>query len=135
MGWRWTSAAAERATANTPEALQDAAAEADLAARLNPMATRPLFVAAAIAARRDRLLEARAHLLEAADRAPDDPQVWVRLALLAQRLADRPGYLQASRRRGTKPHRLELRSQRRCTFEEDHRFARGNVRDAIEYQR
>jgi hypothetical protein len=102
-GLPWLSAhKADRATeiagARTPEALEDAAAEADLAARLDPLATKPLFVASAIAARRDRLLEARAHLLEAADRAPDDPQVWVRLAILALRLADRPGYLEASER-------------------------------------
>lgn len=90
--------AAETSAARTPEALEDAAAEADLAARLNPLATRPLFVAAAVAAARDRLLEARAHLLEAADRAPDDPQVWGRLAGLALQLADRQGYLRATQR-------------------------------------
>lgn len=90
--------AAEIASAGTPEALADAAAQADLAARLNPLSARPLYVAAAVAGRRDRLLEARAHLLEAVDRAPRDPQTWSRLAGLAAQLADRNGFLAATRR-------------------------------------
>ncbi|MFL5843339.1 MAG: O-antigen ligase family protein [Solirubrobacteraceae bacterium] len=90
--------AAETSSARTPEALEDAAAEADLAARLNPLSTRPLFVAAAVAAARGRLLEARADLLEAVDRAPDDPQAWGRLAGLALQLADNPGYVEATER-------------------------------------
>jgi hypothetical protein len=90
--------AAEATSSRAPGALEHAAAEADLAARLNPLSTRPLFVAAAVAARRGRLLEARADLLEAAERAPDDPQVWGRLAGLALELADRQGYVQAIRR-------------------------------------
>lgn len=92
------AATAGAAAGDTPQALEEAARQADLAARLNPVAVRPLFVASAIAVRRDRQLEARAHLLEAADRAPADPQVWQRLAALALQLADRRGYLEASRR-------------------------------------
>jgi tetratricopeptide (TPR) repeat protein len=90
--------AAEAATGRSAGALQRAAAEADLAARLNPLATRPLFVAAAIAYARGRLLETREALLEAADRSPDDPQVWFRLGSLALQLADREGYVQATMR-------------------------------------
>jgi hypothetical protein len=90
--------AAEATSSRAPQALEKAASEADLAARLNPLATRPLFVAAAVAARRGRLLEARADLLEAADRAPDDPQVWGRLAGIALELADRQGYAHATSR-------------------------------------
>jgi tetratricopeptide (TPR) repeat protein len=93
-----SDAAAEASSSRTPAALQEAAAKADLAARLNPLATRPLFVSAAVAARRGRLLEARAALLEAVDRAPDDPQAWGRLAGLALQLADRDGYLRATQR-------------------------------------
>lgn len=95
---RKADGAAEVASAGTPEALEDAAAQADLASRLNPLAARPLYVAAAVAARRDRLLEARAHLLEAVDRAPSDPQTWSRLAGLAAQLADRNGFLAATKR-------------------------------------
>lgn len=90
--------AAEIAGARTPQALERAAAEADLAARLNPLSTRPLFVSSAVAAARGRLLDTRRDLLEAADRTPDDPQVWGRLAGLALALADRQGYLEATQR-------------------------------------
>lgn len=90
--------AAEIAGARTPQALEAAAAEAGLASRLNPLSTRPLFVSSAVAAARGRLLDTRRDLLEAADRTPDDPQVWGRLAGLALRLADRQGYLEATQR-------------------------------------
>jgi hypothetical protein len=90
--------AIEAAGRRDPASLEHAAAQADLAARLDPLATRPLFVAAAVAQARGRLLEARRDLLEAADRSPDDPQVWGRLAALALQLADRTGYLQATQR-------------------------------------
>lgn len=91
-------AAAEATSSRTPEALQEAAAKADLAARLNPLATRPLFVSAAVAAARGRLLEARAALLEAVDRTPDDPRAWGRLAGLALSLADYDGFARATQR-------------------------------------
>lgn len=93
--------AAEATASRTPQALEEAAAQADLAARLNPLATRPLFVSAAVAARRGRLLEARAALLEAVDRTPDDPQAWGRLAGLALRLADYEGFVRATQRQYT----------------------------------
>jgi hypothetical protein len=93
-----SDAAAVETGSNTPATLQDAAAKADLAARLDPLSTRPLFVASAIALNRGRLLDARADLLEAAGRAPQDPEVWSRLAAIAVRLADWPGYLRATQR-------------------------------------
>lgn len=93
-----SDSAAETSSARTPAALQEAAAQADLAARLNPLSTRPLFVSAAVAAARGRLLESRAALLEAVDRAPDDPQTWGRLAGLALRLADTTGFMRATQR-------------------------------------
>jgi hypothetical protein len=93
-----SESAAEASSSRTPAALEDAAAEADLAARLNPLSTRPLFVAAAVAVARGRLLEARADLLEAVDRAPDDAQAWGRLAALALQLADHEGYARATQR-------------------------------------
>jgi hypothetical protein len=82
----------------TPRELLDAAAQADLATRLNPAATRPRFVAAAIAQRRGRALEAREQLLEAVDRQPQDAGAWRRLARLAVDLADMDGAVRASRR-------------------------------------
>jgi tetratricopeptide (TPR) repeat protein len=91
-------AAAEAAARGTPAALQDAAALADLAARLDPLSTRPLFVAAAVAQGRGRLLDARSALLRAAERQPDDPAVWLRLAGIALKLADREGFARATQR-------------------------------------
>lgn len=78
--------------------LQDAAAKADLAARLDPTAVRPLLAAAAIAEGRGRLLDARRFLLEAADRQPYSSTVWFRLLELALKTADRPGAKAATRR-------------------------------------
>jgi len=93
-----SDAAAAVAARGTPDGLEQAAAQADLAARLDPVSSQPLFVAAAIASARGRLLDARADLLEAAERTPDDPQVWSRLADLALQLADRQGFLKATER-------------------------------------
>jgi hypothetical protein len=76
-------------TASNPDT---AARDADVAARLNPVAVRPLLDASAIEVRRGRLVEARRRLLEAAGRQPENPEVWYRLALLSQQLADRVGF-------------------------------------------
>ena len=81
-----------------PGELQDAAANADLAARLDPTAVRPLLAAAALAEGRDRLLQARRFLLDAADRQPYNSTVWYRLLELALKMADRPGANAAARR-------------------------------------
>ena len=53
---------------------------------------RPLLVASSIEVRRGRLVEARRRLLEAVGRQPENPEVWYRLALLSQQLADRDGF-------------------------------------------
>lgn len=82
----------------TETELTDAAADAEVAARLDPTAVRPLFVAASIAEGRDRLLDARRYLLQAAERQPDDPEVWFRLAGVAAQLADRDGFRDAAYR-------------------------------------
>lgn len=82
----------------TPAQLRSAAAEADVAARLDPLSPDPLFAAYAIALQRGRPTEARRLLLDAADRDPNDTRVWTRLAALAFQLADRTGYQQASLR-------------------------------------
>lgn len=78
--------------------LQDAAAQADLAARLDPTAVRPLLASAAIAQGRGRLLDARTSLLEAVDRQPYSAVAWQRLLELALKTADRPGAQAAARR-------------------------------------
>ena len=76
-------------TASNPDT---AARDADVAARLNPVAVRPLLVASSIEVRRGRLVEARKRLLEAAGRQPENPEVWYRIAQLSQQLADRGSY-------------------------------------------
>jgi hypothetical protein len=81
-----------------PAELQDAAAQAELAARLDPTAVRPLLASAAIAQGRGRLLDARGFLLEAVDRQPYSAVAWQRLLELALKTADRPGAQAAARR-------------------------------------
>ncbi len=81
-----------------PTELQDAAANANLAARLDPTAVRPLLAAAALAEGRGRLLDARRFLLDAADRQPYSSAVWLRLLELASKTADRRGAKAAAQR-------------------------------------
>jgi len=84
------SAAQAISTNAGPGELEAAAAEADLAARLDPTAVRPLFAAAAIAQGRDRLVDAQEYLLDAVDRQPYNATAWQRLLELALKTADRP---------------------------------------------
>lgn len=94
-----TGAAQAAVSQSTSDAeLEQAFAEADLASRLDPLAVRPLFAAAAIAQARDRLLLARIYLVDASKRQPDNVDVWYRLAGLALRLADRNGLRKAADR-------------------------------------
>ena len=92
-----SSAQAVSADASDGE-LQDAAAQADLAARLDPTAVRPLLASAAIAEGRGRLLDARGFLLDAVDRQPYSSAAWFRLLELALKTADRPGAKAAAKR-------------------------------------
>jgi O-antigen ligase len=99
----WSDAVTSDAVAQlgddpTEADLEDAAAGARLGAKLDPLAIRPLVVSASIAQGRGRLLDARRFLLEAADRAPEDPEVWIRVARVAIDLADREGLRDAARR-------------------------------------
>lgn len=57
-----------------------AAADAEVAAGLNPLAVEPLFALASIAERMGRADEARRHLLRALDRQPENVEAWFRLA-------------------------------------------------------
>ena len=81
----------------SPAQLQQAAADAELAARLDPLSARPLFAAAAIAQRRERVLEQRRLLLRAVDREPSSVHAWIRLSEVAVRLGDREGAVRAAR--------------------------------------
>jgi hypothetical protein len=93
-----TDAALQAVADRSPARLEAAASDAELAARLDPLAVRPLFAAAAVAEGRDRLLEARAHLLEAVERQPYSRDAWTRLTRVAFTLADREGVERAAAR-------------------------------------
>ena len=79
----------------TPGQLQQAAADADLAARLDPLDATPLIDAAIIAGRRGNLVEARADLIRAVRRDPYDAQGWARLAEAALLAGDGAGAARA----------------------------------------
>jgi O-antigen ligase len=79
-------------------ALVDAAADAELAARLNPVAVEPLFAASTIAVRRGRRDEARAAIVRALERQPDSLEAWMRLAQFEFERGDRSGLRRAAQR-------------------------------------
>ncbi len=72
----------------TEDELEDAAAQADLAARLNPLAIQPLLDAATIASRRGLPEDARDYLLRAVRRQPYDSQAWLQLTGIAFETGD-----------------------------------------------
>ncbi|HVL95198.1 MAG TPA: O-antigen ligase family protein [Solirubrobacteraceae bacterium] len=78
--------------------LADAAADAEVAARLNPLSVEPLLAAATIAVRRGRREEARALVLRALRRQPDNLDAWVQLAAFEFERGDRAGLRRASQR-------------------------------------
>jgi hypothetical protein len=78
--------------------LRDAAAKAELSARLNPLAVDGLLAGAEIAARRGRAEEATRALLRAVRRQPYDAAAWAQLALIEFRRGDFPGMRRAARR-------------------------------------
>jgi hypothetical protein len=98
----WADSRASSALAVTTQAaepeLRNAAAEAELGARLDPTAVRSLLVAADLAQNRGRLLDARRFLLQAADRQPYDLGTWRRIMRLSLATADRPGARAAAQR-------------------------------------
>jgi hypothetical protein len=90
---------AQAVSANAgPSELQSAAAEADLASRLDPTSVRPLLASAAIAEGRGRLLDSRGFLLDAVNRQPYSVVAWQRLLELALKTADRQGARAAASR-------------------------------------
>jgi len=80
------------------EALAEAAADAELAARLNPLAVEPLIAAASIAQRRDRIPEARMQILRAVERQPENYEAWLQLARIEFVRQDRAGLRRAAGR-------------------------------------
>lgn len=91
--------------------LRRAAAQADLAARLDPLSIEPLLVSATIAERRGRTLEARQALLDAVHRQPESARAWTQLGTLTFGLGDRAGFQEATRRAlALDPHNPLLRT-------------------------
>jgi tetratricopeptide (TPR) repeat protein len=82
----------------TDARLADAAASAEVAAKLNPLAVEPLFAAASIAERRGRVDEARRAILRALERQPDNVDAWFRLTRIEFTRLDRAGVRRASQR-------------------------------------
>jgi len=78
--------------------LADAAAQAELAARLNPLSTEALVAAADIATRRRRLDEAGRTLLRAVRREPHDADAWTELARAEFERGNRAGLRRGARR-------------------------------------
>lgn len=99
----WSQSKAEAALTAAADAtragqLQDAAEQADVASRLDPLAVQPLLDAAAIAQRRGRLADVRRYLLAAVQRDPHDAQAWTELAYYAVDDGDGAGGLRAAQR-------------------------------------
>jgi tetratricopeptide (TPR) repeat protein len=79
-------------------ALQRAARDAELAARLDPVSAEPLLALAAIDQARGRPLAARAAILRAIRRTPSSSDAWADLVRLEGRLHDLPGTTRAMAR-------------------------------------
>jgi tetratricopeptide (TPR) repeat protein len=79
-------------------ALRDAARDAELAARLDPVSPEPLLALAAIDQARGRPLAARAAILRAIRRTPSSSDAWADLVRLEGRLHDLPGATRAMAR-------------------------------------
>jgi hypothetical protein len=86
------------ASASGPAGLQEAAAQADLASRLNPLSDEGLLEAATIAARRGLSVDARNYLVRAVRRSPYHATAWEALAFSALEAGDRVGAYRADQR-------------------------------------
>jgi len=78
--------------------LAEAAADAEVAASLNPLSAEPLRLAAVIAQRRGRLEEARGLIVRAIERQPTDVGSWLALADIDAARLDRAGVRRATLR-------------------------------------
>jgi predicted Zn-dependent protease len=82
----------------TPRELRHALAQAELAARLDPLSDAPLLSASAIAERAGLLDRARQELLDAIGREPSDTAAWAELARLDLARGDAVGLSKAAAR-------------------------------------
>jgi tetratricopeptide (TPR) repeat protein len=111
----WADSKAKHALAtadahHSPAALQDAARDAELAARLDPVSGQPLLALAAIDQARGRPLAARAAILRAIRRTPSSSDAWAELARLEGRLHDLNGTtLAVARALALDPRNLGIR--------------------------
>ena len=105
----------------TPDELEAAAAQADFAARLNPLAIQPLIDAATIASRRGLPDEARDYLLRAVRRQPYDAQAWLQLTGVSFETGDYVTLRRAAEEalrldpRGDRTRGLAVRAERGAT--------------------
>jgi hypothetical protein len=81
----WAQSRTDRALSSvardpTPAQLRRAQADADFAARIDPLSSQPLLAASSIAARRGREAQAREYLMDAIRRAPNRVTVWLAVA-------------------------------------------------------
>jgi O-antigen ligase len=89
--------ALQEAAGGRPGDLPEGAEAAALARRLDPFSVEPLLAAAGIAERRGQTELAAELLVDAVERQPDNPRVWVRLARLQVLLGDIPAGLRSTR--------------------------------------
>lgn len=101
-----TDDALAQAATNTRADLDEAAAKAALAKRLNPFAVEPVFAQASIAERGNQARAAAALLVDAVRRQPDNPATWTRLARFQVLLNDP----EAARRSLLRAVRLDAQS-------------------------
>lgn len=78
--------------------LARAARDAELAARLNPVAVAPLFALATVAERLGDLGQARRQIVRAIERQPESADAWARLVRLEIATGNRPALARAARR-------------------------------------
>lgn len=81
-----------------PTQLAEAAAQAELAARLFPVSVEPLFATASIAQRIGDVPQARRQVFRAIDRQPESSEAWARLVRIELVRGDLPGLERAARR-------------------------------------
>jgi hypothetical protein len=92
------SSALVAASSSSPARLQSALATADVATRIDPVSDEGLKAAATIATHRGQLATARAYLLDAIRRDPNDAGAWEQLAGVEIQLGDRRGLIRAVNR-------------------------------------
>jgi predicted Zn-dependent protease len=96
-----TSSAVVAASSASRPVLEHALATAQDASRLNPLSDAGLLASATISLHLGNPRQARAYLLEAINRDPEDVQAWGGLAYVETRLGDHANWIAAIRRVAT----------------------------------